>query len=489
MKEQAPVRVRFAPSPTGHLHIGGLRTALFNWLFARHNKGYFLLRLEDTDAQRSKQEYTDSIYDAFSWVGIHSDEPIVIQSARIQEHTRIIDTLVADGKAYRCYCTQEQVVARHEQRFPGDAFVKYDGLCRGLSAVVTDSMYNKQTQADLAMPFVIRFALPDNRQEIVFEDLICGRISFHRDQLDDFIIARSDGQPMYNFVVVADDAFMNITHVIRAQEHLINTPKQILLYEACGYTLPQFAHVPLILGPSGDKLSKRDAATSVLDYKADGYVPAALLNYLARLGWAHGDQEIFSITELISYFSLDHVGKKGAIFDSAKLQWLNGVYMRQMSAADLYAYAVDCFRGLHVEKLKAFYIVDQQKLFALIELYKERAHTVKELMDVVIMVGAGPITFNTQDLSVWIKPETADYIAQLLLVYKKCDLFDAENAKNGIKEVAQDNGLKLVELAQPVRIALQGSSSGPGVFELLTILGKEESLRRIEGLHSHLQHS
>ncbi|MCX5924708.1 MAG: glutamate--tRNA ligase [Candidatus Dependentiae bacterium] len=473
--KQASVRVRFAPSPTGHLHIGSLRTALFNWLFARHYKGVFLLRIEDTDLERSKQEYTESILDAFAWVGIVSDEPIVIQSERIAEHTKIIETLLASGKAYRCYCTPEQVVARYEKNNPGDAFVKYDGLCRSLKNHPQD------------VPSVVRFALPVDRQEVVFEDLICGRVSFHINQLDDFIIARSDGRPMYNFVVVADDAFMDITHIIRAQEHLINTPKQILLYEACGYSVPQFAHVSLILGPGGDKLSKRDAATSVLDYKKEGYLPEALLNYLARLGWAHGDQEIFSSAELVSYFSLDHVGKKGAIFDAAKLQWVNAVYMRKMAAADLYTYALSCLDTRAQEKLKKYHATNRQQLYAIIDLYKERAHMVKELMDMVLLVCEGPLEYNAQDLVAWIAPETEQYLKELIVSYTDCVQFDLEQVKHVVKHLAHRHGLKLVQLAQPIRIALQGSSSGPGVFELLLILGKQESVRRMQILYDNLQ--
>lgn len=483
MAVQAPIRVRFAPSPTGHLHIGGLRTALFNWLFARHYQGSFLLRIEDTDAERSKPEYTKSIIDSFAWVGIQSDEPLVIQSARIQEHARIIEQLVATGKAYRCYCTSEQVVARHEQRYPGDAFIKYDGLCRKKM----DTHSDQERYIEQNTSFVVRFALPEGRQEVTFDDLICGHISFHITQLDDFIIARSDAAPMYNFVVVADDAFMKISHVIRAQEHLINTPKQILLYEACGYTVPQFAHVSLILGPSGEKLSKRDAATSVLDYKKEGYLPEALLNYLARLGWAHGDQEIFSREELINYFSLDHVGKKGAIFDGAKLQWLNGVYIRQKSATDLYVYAMSCLESGILEVLSRYYESNKQQVEAIIDLYKERAHTVKELMLMVLVACKGPENFNMQDIACWIEPGTGQYLEELLALYGTSDQFDIDKIKGGVKEVAHKNGLKLVQLAQPIRIALQGTSSGPGVFELLAILGKHESIKRIQGLYNHIQ--
>lgn len=476
MNQSSPVRVRFAPSPTGQLHIGGLRTALFNWLFARHHKGTFLLRIEDTDTERSKQEYTDAILGAFEWVDMLPDEPIVIQSQRLPEHKAIIQKLIDNQHAYRCYCTPEQVTARHEQAYPGDAFVKYDGLCRAKTqnTVIPDT------------PFVVRFALPTDRPEISFNDLIRGHVTFPINQLDDFIIARSDGQPMYNFVVVIDDAFMRVSHIIRAQEHLVNTPKQILLYEACDYPMPQFAHVSLILGPSGDKLSKRDGATSVLDYKKEGYLPDALLNYLARLGWAHGDQEIFSIDELISYFSLDHIAKKGAIFDVAKLLWVNATYMRRLSAQELYTYALDSLEQELVTTLTKCYATTPDLVLTAITLYKERTHTVKELMIAVLTLCEGPTLFNAQDLSDWITPQTEAYLEEIAARYHASNLFELNLVKSIVQDVARNNDVKLVQIAQPLRIALQGNSSGPGVFELIMALGKDESLKRIQKLNRYI---
>jgi len=487
----SPIRVRFAPAPTGNLHIGGLRTALFNFLFARHHKGFFLLRIEDTDIERSKDEYTQAILDGFTWVGIQSDEPLVIQSERNGEHKLIIEKLLKEGKAYRCYCTQEMVVERHNLSHPGDPFIKYDGQCRSL--IRYDTTFQQSTST-----FVIRFAIPEKRSEIIFDDLICGKLSFSIDQLDDFIIVRSDGSPMYNFVVVADDAFMRISHVIRAQEHIINTPKQILLYEACGYVVPHFAHVPLILGPSGEKMSKRDGATSVLEYRKEGYLPEALLNYLARLGWAHGDQEIFTLDELIAYFSLEHVGKKGAIFDGIKLKWLNKHYIRHKTADYLYTYAVNNLDGSIQNLLSQCYAHNNIQLFAFIDLYKERVDTIKELIELVLMVIKGPDQFlgqfNAQDIEKWITPPTVGYLQQIVVYLvdswpKRSDSMqvDLAQVKNLVKSVADKNGLTLVQLAQPIRIALQGSSSGPGVFELMHILGKDEIIRRIQNMCNYVQ--
>jgi glutamyl-tRNA synthetase len=262
MSIDSKVRVRFAPSPTGNLHIGGLRTALFNWLFARHHGGLFLLRIEDTDKERSTQEYRDSILNSFAWTGLNHDEQIITQSDRIAEHRAVADRLIAEGKAYRCFCSAQDLISRYENKHNDDAFISYDGYCR-------DRNYSEDDQAQ---DHIVRFKLPQDQSTITFNDLIKGPVSFGMDQFDDFIIIRSGGYPMYNFVVVIDDAFMSITHVIRGEEHIVNTPKQILLYQACGYNIPLFAHLPLILGPSGEKLSKRDGATSVVEYRKEGYM-------------------------------------------------------------------------------------------------------------------------------------------------------------------------------------------------------------------------
>lgn len=464
VSQALPIRVRFAPSPTGHLHIGGLRTALFNWLFARHNAGTFLLRIEDTDRERSKPEFTQSILASFAWTGLTSDEPVVIQSQRFEEHHKIAQQLLEQGKAYRCYCAPEDMVSRHEEEF----FIKYDGKCR-----------NRVAQKDDAQkPYAIRFKLPTDKKSITFHDIIRGEVTFELDQFDDFIIVRSDGIPIYNFVVVLDDAYMRISHVIRGEEHISNTPKQILLYQACGYTVPQFAHLPMILGPSGDKLSKRDGAVSVLEYKQDGYLPDALNNYLARLGWAHGDQEIFSREELINYFSLEQVGKKGAIFDVQKLAWVNAMYIRALPAAAILAYIV---KEIAPDLLKKLSQWSEQHIAQAIDLYKERVHTLKELLLDIYVLYNGPSEFNAQDLTQWIKPHTADHLQQICTLLTTQQTADVQAA---IKQLSKELGVKLVELAQPVRIALIGKSSGPGVFELINLLGNKESCARIQRLRT-----
>lgn len=458
------VRVRFAPSPTGHLHIGGLRSALFNFLFARHHNGVFLLRIEDTDLERSKQEYTDSIMGSLAWTNIQPDEPVVIQSSRIKEHQALMQDLLARDKVYRCYCTPEEVISRIKGHGTDEFFVHYDGNCRQYIGAVLDK------------PFVYRFKLPD-REEITFQDLIRGTVTYPMKQLDDFIIARSDGTPMYNFVVVADDAFMRITHVLRGEEHLANTPKQLLLYEACGFTPPQFGHIPLILGPSGDKLSKRDGATSVLEYKNEGYLPDALVNYLVRLGWAHGDQEVFTRDELVDYFTLDAVGKKGAIFDPEKLKWMNSVYMREQSAQQLFAHIKrDVFSNIDQE-LAGW---DAPRIEAAINLYLDRVHTLKELGQSIIALHHGPEKYDEKSLSQWVNRETVTSLEQIIVLLESNNEWSKELITEELKLYAKKTGHKLVNLLQPLRIALIGSDSGPGVFEILSLLGKHESIKRIQ---------
>lgn len=468
------VRVRFAPSPTGHLHIGGLRTALFNWLFARHHNGAFLLRIEDTDLERSKDEYTQALLAAFAWTHIEWDEPYVIQSHRIAEHKKVLEQLLAEGKAYYCACTPEEIAARQTGPvFEGQTFGKYDSYCR-----------NRPGKSDT--PAAIRFKIPDDVHVIEFNDLIRGPITIGLDQLDDFVLARSDGTPMYNFVVVVDDAAMRITHVIRGEEHITNTPKQILLYQACGYTIPQFAHLPVILGPDGHKLSKRDAATAVIDYRKNGYLPEALVNYLVRLGWAHGDQEIFTIQELIQFFSLDHVGKKGAIFDQNKLDWMNGVYIRATSDEKLLDIIL---KDIHISLLTDVPLWNKEQILKLINLYKQRAKTLKEIdLDISAFYHA-PQKFARADITQWITPTTLNELQAIVPLLEKADDFSHDMLANLLKEFCKTYSLKLVALAQPIRIALIGKSSGPGVFELAAILGKKETIARINTFIDAVTHN
>jgi glutamyl-tRNA synthetase len=456
--DKSVVRVRFAPSPTGHLHIGGLRTALFNWLFARHNKGTFLLRIEDTDIERSKPEYLHSILSALEWALIMGDEEPVIQTHSVETHKKLIKKLLDEGKAYKCYCPLATDVESIN-------YFRYGSLCRMKEPLATDQSY------------VVRIKLPHDQEHITFNDLIRGPVSFPLDQFDDFIIARSDGTPIYNFVVVADDAAMEITHVIRGEDHIPNTPKQIVLYNALGFQIPKFAHLPLILGPSGAPLSKRDAATSVLDYRKNGYLAHALCNYLVRLGWSHGDQEIFSIDELINYFTLENVGKKGAIFDQKKLDWVNGIYLRQTSDQEIidliqrdvdHNFCADLSQWTH------------KQLVGFIALYKERSSTLLELSSKLRALYLHNQPISEEEKIQWIKENTVLYLRTVVEELVKSSQYSSEYLKNLIKTISKNVGIPLVELAQPIRLALTATTSSPGIFELMDLLGKNETVKRLE---------
>lgn len=448
------VRVRFAPSPTGHLHIGGLRTALFNWLYARHMGGKFLLRIEDTDVQRSEKQYTQAIFDALAWTALNTDEPPVIQSERKAIHQELITSMLNAGTAYKCYCPEK--ISEH------DNFTLYDRTCR----LTTESASNQ--------PFVVRFKVPDNCT-ISFNDQIHGPITFDSTVIDDFVIMRADGNPMYNFVVVADDAAMGITHVIRGDDHISNTPKQILLYQALNYTVPIFAHLPLILGTNGTPLSKRDAATSVLDYKTKGFLPQALCNYLIRLGWAHKDQEIFTRQELIDLFTLEAIGKKGAIFDYTKLLWINSVYIKNSSVEELSALLLHDLKHLTPDFVKSA-----------ITLYKERVQTLEELKEQISLLATGPQLYP-QDYNLEHQPATL--LAHLVDILTNITQWDPQTLNVAIKDFCKQAHVSLAILGQPLRVALVGSVQAPGIFELLATIGKEKSITRINKFLSYTKES
>ena len=467
MRMLGKVRVRFAPSPTGHLHIGGLRTAIFNWLFARHHKGVFLLRIEDTDLERSKSEYTESILASFDWMNIDYDEPVVIQSQRVTRHQEVAKYLIANNKAYYCTCTHDDIVERLSMQPGFDAqFIKYDAFC-----------WKKKEAGNPHKSGALRFRIPEAITSITINDLILGTITIDRDQLDDFIIVRSDGTPMYNFVVIVDDADMQISHVIRGQEHIANTPKQILLYQACDFNVPEFAHLPMILAPDGSKLSKRDAATGVFEYKQLGYLPEALFNYLVRLGWAHGDQEIFSREEIIALFSLDHINKKGAVFDQQKLDWLNGLYMRQTSDERLLEIIT---KDIAPDLSAQTPVWNHEQRIRLVALFKERAKTLKDIVADCIAFYQLPSVYQPEDIAQWITLVTVGYLQELIAALSDLHPFMADTLNATLKNWVKTKELKIVAIAQPLRIALMGKSSGPGIYELMAIIGKDATVQRIE---------
>lgn len=453
------VRVRFAPSPTGHLHIGGLRTALFNLLFARHNNGTFLLRIEDTDRERSKEEFTQAILEALEWTDIQPDEPVVIQSARIKHHQHMINELLEKGKAYRCYCPESSEASK-------ETYLKYDGACRA-------QKYDMPVEGK---SFVVRIKLPLEQASITFHDLIRGSITMAMEQFDDFIIARSDGAPVYNFVVVVDDHDMQITHIIRGEDHISNTPKQIVLYQAFGWQPPQFAHLPLIMGASGGRLSKRDAATSVLDYQKNGYLPQALCNYLVRLGWSHGDQEIFTREELIGLFTIEGIGKSGAVFDQQKLDSVNGMYIRSTDNESLLAYILEYLEPDLYKKI----LFSKDQILLLIGLYKERVATARQLVDELMLLSNGRGALSDADRAQWILPKTVGLLAQFISEIKDEAQFDASHLQAICKKIAKMNEVSMSEIAQPIRLAILGKTQSPGIFDLLALLGKKITVERLQ---------
>src|SRR3990167_1382160 len=458
MPNLSKVRVRFAPSPTGNLHIGGLRAAIFNWLFARHNNGTFIIRIEDTDKERSTKKFQDSIIDSLAWMQLVSDEPLYIQSSFEDKHKKYLQKLLIAGKAYKCYCSELELQNRLGEN------CRYDQCCR------------ERDCSSFVGSYVIRFKVPDHIKQVKFTDLIRGEIVIDRDQIDDFIIARSDGSPVYNFVVVVDDAEMRINYVIRGEEHLGNTVKQILLYDAFEFTQPEWAHLPLILSPDGGKLSKRDGAVSVIEYKDAGYLPDALLNYLVRLGWSYGDQEIFTKEELIKLFTLEGVGKSGAIFDIEKLNWLNGVYLRDTDSAALLDYIETTMKVPLQQELNTW---NRDILLQAITIYKERTRTLCGLIDELRLLYKGSIVVDAQLSDKWVIHETALHIGRLVNLLESLSLWDVDLIKELITSYCKQAQLKLPVIAQPVRLALIGTTESPSVFQLLFLLGKNESLKRL----------
>jgi glutamyl-tRNA synthetase len=470
---QGTIRVRFAPSPTGHLHIGGVRSAMFNWLFARHTGGTFLIRVEDTDTQRSSQAYVDSQLRSLEWVGLVPDEPIVFQLQRQTEHLAAAQRLMQQGLAYPCFCQPREADDVINDLELGQGH-KYPGTCRSKA----------YTQDDLLQPHAVRFKLPSDLTAVTFDDIILGSITTPADQLDDFVIIRRDGTPIYNFCVVVDDIHMKITHVIRGQDHVSNTPKQVLYYRALGAQLPQFAHIPLILNPNGGKLSKRDAAVSVEDYRLNGYLPDALINYLVRLGWSHGDQEIFTREELVQFFTLDTVGKKGGVFDTKKLQWLNGIYMRQKSTQELLEALNHIDPGLTAQ-LSQLWQSDQ--LTRLVDLYKERAVLLTDLHRDIAACANDPQVIDLALISKWQTAATKPALKTFMTKLEALAELTHETLIAAANESCTEHTIKLVALAQPLRLALVGSITSPGVFDLISVLGKERSVKRINKLVDSLE--
>jgi glutamyl-tRNA synthetase len=453
------VRSRFAPSPTGYLHIGGARTALFSYFFARGLGGTFILRIEDTDRQRSTEESTQAIFEGLRWLDIDWDEGPYFQSRRFELYRQRVSDLVERGRAYRCYCTSEELerkrqAALREGRKPG-----YDRTCR-----------DRRDHPD--RPFTIRFRAPEHG-ETAFRDLIKGRVAFRNDELDDLVIARSDGSPTYNFCVVVDDHDMRITHVIRGEDHVNNTPKQIQLYEAMSYPVPAFAHVPLILGLDRSPLSKRHGATSVVAYRDLGFFPEAMVNYLVRLGWSYGDQEIFSRAELIEKFRIEDVGKSAGIFDLEKLQWVNSHYMKTLPLERLVEGAKPLLAARGHRDL------DDAWLAKMIATLRERARTLVELVDQARYYLGDGLEIDPKAAGKFLKSENRALLAELTERLAATENWDEAAIQGAFEGVRAERGIALGKIAQPVRVAVTGGTASPGIFEVLEVLGRERSLARL----------
>jgi glutamyl-tRNA synthetase len=465
------VRVRFAPSPTGYLHVGGARTALFNWLFARNTGGRFILRIEDTDRERSTDAHTRVILDGLTWLGITWDEGPYFQGACGDRHRADAERLLAEGKAYRCFCTKEELDARRAEAEAARTGFRYDRRCYRLP----DQEIAARLQSGL--PFTIRFLVPD--EEVAWDDAVHGRISFQSQELDDFVILRSDGSAIYNLAVVSDDIDMRITHVIRGDDHVSNTPKQILLYRALGRPAPIFAHVPMILGTDGKKLSKRHGATAVGDYQDRGILPAAMRNFLALLGWSPGgDREIVPESEMIGLFSLEAIQGKPAVFDPAKLEWMNGQYLSATPAAELRP-------AVERELARLEVAWSGRDLLPLIDAAKARSRTIVQLAEqVAVRLDAARVRRDEKgeqllrkmgerfDVSVALAHRTLEPVA--------VDAWTPDVLLERLKGAAEANALKLGDLLQPVRVVLTGSTVSEPVNELLAVVGREESLRRLD---------
>ena len=460
------IRTRFAPSPTGFLHIGGARTALFNWLFTRHHSGEFVLRIEDTDQARSTDESTKAILDAMNWLGLNWDEGPYFQAERVDLHREMVQKLINEGKAYYCICTPEELETKRKQALATGKKPKYDGTCRDKNLVKSAGS-------------VVRFRGTQTGATIV-EDLVKGNINFNNEELDDLIIERSDGYPTYNFAVVVDDALMNITHVIRGDDHVNNTPRQILLYQALGFAVPKFAHVPMILGADKARLSKRHGATSVMAYKEMGYLPEALVNYLVRLGWAHGDQEIFSLAELIDVFSLEAVGKSPAVFNPEKLLWLNAHYIKGAKPERL------------SEEMKPLWSeaagkADTELVRSVIADLQPRVKTLVELAAAADFYFVEDIKYESEAAQKFLTPTIGVYLKEIAAGLSSLTNFSKEEIEDFLKAFAQKREIKLKVIAQPLRVALTGKTVSPGIDEVMVTLGKDRVKKRIQDAIAYIE--
>ena len=467
------VRVRFAPSPTGYLHIGGARTAIFNWLFARQQQGKFLLRIEDTDQQRSGAEMVEAIFSGLRWLGLDWDDEPVLQSSRLEIYQDYAKRLLREGKAFRCFCSPELIYAERERVREAKQQYRYNGHCRSMAAEESES------RAEAGEKFTIRFRLPEG--ETIFHDVLHGDVRVSHEVLDDFIIMRSDGYPTYHLAVVVDDYEMGITHVLRGDDHLSNTPKQVLLYTAFGWDLPEFVHVPLIHGADRRRLSKRHGATAVGDYARQGYLPEALFNYLVLLGWSSGDdREIFSRDELIRLFGFDGLAKNAAIFDEQKLLWLNSQYIAALDGNALF----DKVFPLLVEKgyVESDMSGDRREnVIAVLRLLQPRAKLMTDFVAQSDYFFREPAEYEPKGVRKhWQNDALPERLQELAARLEALPEWTEESIERVVRDFADELHVSAAKVIHPVRLALTGRTASPGLFEIMFLLGRETVLQRFK---------
>jgi len=455
------MKTRFAPSPTGYLHIGGVRTALFSWLHARRHGGQFVLRIEDTDRERSTQASIDIILEGLEWLGLDWDEGPYYQSERTASYTAMAEQLIEQGKAYRCYCTKEELDAMRDEQVARGENPRYDGRCR-----------DRQEPRDGVDP-VVRFRTPDTGQ-VVIEDLVRGTVVYENDMLDDLVIIRADGSATFHFCNVIDDAEMGITHVIRGDDHLNNTARHVHMIEAMGFKRPVFAHLPLIMGEDGAKLSKRHGAVNVLEYREEGYLPDAVINYLARLGWSHGDQEVFSRDELISLFDVGDTNASASRFSAEKLTWLNQQYIMAADPADLAEPFTTQLQAIDLDPANGPDPVE------VISAYRERAETLRQLAATVFYLYQDDITVDAGAAKKQLRPVMIEPFRTLIETLSAVDAWNAEALHAAVEGAAAEHELKFGKIGQPVRVAVSGGPVSPPIDITMQLVGRKRTLARLE---------
>lgn len=450
---------RFPPSPTGYLHIGGARTALYSWLHARQHQGKFVLRIEDTDIERSTPESVQAILDGMQWLGLNHDEGPYYQTQRFDRYKEVIDQLLASGHAYHCECSKERLDEMREQQKAQGQKAKYDGRCRSLELPASDAT-------------VVRFKNPLDG-DVIIQDLVKGNISISNQELDDLVIARPDGVPTYNLTVVVDDMDMGITHVIRGDDHINNTPRQINILTALGAQLPLYGHVPMILGEDGSRLSKRHGAVSVMQYRDDGFLPEALLNYLVRLGWSHGDQELFSMEELLNLFKVEDVSRSPSAFNPEKLLWVNQEYIKKMSAKELLNRADWHFQQADIA------ITDEDLGIAVVSLIQERCKTMCDVVEQSRFFFQDVNDYDQAALKKWIKPTTPEMLESFINKLDVLPAWAAEDIQSALQETVAEYQVGFAKMAQPLRIAVTGSTNSPSIDQTLALLGQQTVMLRL----------